>query len=72
MNTETRKVPDASTDPQGRLEALVGRILCWVGLHDWRYASNYRRGGRRAGTPKEISGARCQRCQERKWEPDDA
>ncbi|NJL71447.1 MAG: hypothetical protein HC888_07425 [Candidatus Competibacteraceae bacterium] len=50
--------------------ALVGRLLCWLGWHDWRYASNYRRGGMHAGTPKEISRARCQRCDERKWEPD--
>lgn len=52
-----------------RLMHLLGSVLCWLGWHDWRYASNYRRGGRQAGTAKEISRARCQRCEARLWEP---
>ena len=38
------------------------KILCWIGIHDWRYASRYSK-------PGFESRARCQRCEARKWEP---
>lgn len=38
-------------------------FLCATGVHDWRYASNYRRRG-------QVSRARCQYCERRLWEAD--
>lgn len=47
-----------ATDP-----ALVAAMEeCREGTHDWRYASTYRR-------PGYESRARCEWCQERKWDP---
>lgn len=60
-NTQNTQRPELNVGISARVKAFVGRLMCGIGWHDWRYASNYRRKG-------QISRARCQRCQTRKWE----
>lgn len=38
----------------------IKKLFCKLGIHDWRYASAYRK-------PGFESRARCQCCEKRKW-----